>query len=328
MSSSGTQPIWLVTGGAGYIGSHTVRALMSEGHIPVVLDDLSTGLTERLPPEVEVVEGRCQDSSLVERLMRSHKFAGVVHLAAFKQARESTSDPLRYWGNNVTSLLGVLQAMAAVPTQHFILSSSCSVLGAAPDAKEETPPNPQSPYARTKLVSEWILQDCSQQLGFDWCSIRYFNVIGRDSSPFAGDSSPQALVPSIKRALRADQAPRVFGDNFDTPDGTAIRDYIDVRDLARAHALVADALLNPVASTRLSGRAIHVSSGRGISVGELIKVAKSVRPELRDPVYLAAKSGDPSQVWARPSPSLQAIGWSAKYSLRDSLESELKSRAE
>jgi len=316
---------WLITGGAGYIGAHIVRSFIEEGIAVIVLDNLSTGIRSRIPDEVPFVHGDCSDESLVNEVLTSNRVSGIVHLAAFKHARESTHQPIRYWSNNLKAMLGIISAAQGTSVRYFLLSSSCSIFGASGFVDAETKPNPQSPYARSKYVAEQILADCSEELGLSWLVLRYFNVIGNSDFAFSQDTSSECLVPNAYRRIQAQKPPEVFGTNFNTPDGTALRDYVDVRDLAAAHVKAANYLIQ---AKNVVGQSIAVGTGTPHSVLEVIK---ALYEEAQQPLKIhdcGQHPADPDAVWADASPANTLLDWSPAHALESSIKAHVNSRSE
>lgn len=315
---------WLVVGGAGYVGSHVVRALADASQRVVVLDDLSGGRPERLPGDVTLVVADGADGDSVARVLAEHGLLGVVHLAARKQAGESTRDPLGYWTRNVRAVLGVLEGISGSGARHLLLSSSCSVYGAAGPVTEESPLRPVSPYGRTKLVSEQAVADCAPSLGLTWMSLRYFNVVGNGEFAHAHDSSTECLVPAAYREIRAGRPPVVFGTDYATPDGTCLRDYVDVRDLARAHVLAVQALTDDAGRGALP-TAIDVAVGRPSSV---LEVMGHLHAEAGRPVTIhdaGRRPGDPEAVWSAGALAGSVLGWSPEHDLVSSVAAHVRS---
>ncbi|CAM5635148.1 ADP-L-glycero-D-manno-heptose-6-epimerase [Streptomyces tendae] len=231
---------WLITGGAGYIGAHVVRAMTEAGEKAVVYDDLSTGIAERVPDGVPLVVGSVLDGERVARALADHSVTGVVHLAAKKQVGESVDLPLHYYRENVEGLRVLLGAVTEAEVPSFVFSSSAAVYG-MPDVDlvtEETPCVPMSPYGETKLAGEWLVRATGKAAGLATASLRYFNVAGA-ASPELADTGVYNLVPMVFEKLTESAAPRIFGDDYATPDGTCVRDYIHVVDLAEAHVAAA-----------------------------------------------------------------------------------------
>jgi UDP-glucose 4-epimerase len=237
---------WLVTGGAGYIGAHVVRDMVSSGREVVVLDDLSTGRADRLPEGVRLVTGSVGDRAAVRTALHNsgHAITGVMHFAARKQVGESVARPLHYWTQNVGGLQVLLEEMVEAQIAQMVFSSSAAVYGqpdlpAAEDRiTESTPCAPISPYGHTKLAGEWMVAATAHAHRWKALSLRYFNVAGA-GSPDLGDPAALNLIPMVLEALSEDRRPRVFGDDYPTPDGSCVRDYIHVADLAAAHIAAA-----------------------------------------------------------------------------------------
>lgn len=233
---------WLITGGAGFIGSHVVKAMTDAGEPVVVLDDLSTGRAERLPDGVVLEVGTVLDGDTVERVLREHGITGIVHIAGKKQVGESVDRPLYYYRENVEGMRVLLDAAVAAGVGRFLFSSSAAVYG-MPDVDlvtEKTPCAPINPYGETKLAGEWLVGAVGARHGMATASLRYFNVAGA-ATPELGDDGVYNLVPMVFERLEAGEAPRIFGDDYPTPDGTCVRDYIHVEDIAAAHVAAAHA---------------------------------------------------------------------------------------
>ncbi len=231
---------WLVTGGAGYIGSHVVRSFQEVGIDAVVVDDLSSGHREFVLPEVPFVEGSIVDTELMAHTMKEHDVEGVVHLAGFKYAGVSVDRPLHTYHQNVTGTVNLLEAMARTGVESMVFSSSAATFGTPSTdlVTEETPTLPESPYGESKLIGEWLIRDQARATGLRHTSLRYFNVVGSGSDDLY-DTSPHNLFPIVFEMLLAGKTPRINGDDYDTPDGTCVRDYVHVGDLASAHVVAA-----------------------------------------------------------------------------------------
>jgi UDP-glucose 4-epimerase len=315
MDKSASGQCWLVVGGAGYIGAHVVRSLQAVGAHPVVLDDLSSGVRERV--DVPFVHGDVGDLDLVVDTLRSHRVAGVVHLAADKQVEESVRQPLRYYRRNVLNLMQLLTAMQHAAVDRLVFSSSAAVYGMVDSERvqEDDPTEPINPYGQTKLIGEWLIRDQARAAGLRFAALRYFNVVGA-GAPELGDRGCSNLVPMIFDALRHGSQPRIFGSDYPTPDGTCVRDYIHVADLADAHVAAIAALEEPAAELF-----VNVGCGRGYSVRQVIEmVAEVVGVEL-DPIYVDPRPGDPASVVADTSRIRQVLGWQARYELADMVRS-------
>ena len=315
MHNSANGQCWLVSGGAGYIGAHVVRSLAAVGATAVVLDDLSTGVRERV--DVPFVHGDIGDIELVVRTLREYQVTGVVHLAADKQVEESIRLPLRYYQRNVLTLMQLLTAMRIAGVDRLVFSSSAAVYGMVDSDRvhEDDPAVPINPYGQTKLIGEWLIRDQARAAGLRDAALRYFNVVGA-GSPELGDRGRTNLVPMIFSALARDEQPRIFGSDYPTPDGTCVRDYIHVADLADAHVAAIAALDAPDAEL-----VVNVGCGRGYSVREVIDVVAEVTGRSIEPVPAGRRPGDPASVVADVSRIAQVLGWQARYDLTDMVRS-------
>ncbi|WP_037675283.1 UDP-glucose 4-epimerase GalE [Streptomyces griseus] len=309
---------WLITGGAGYIGAHVVRAMTQAGERAVVYDDLSTGIAERVPEGVPLVVGSTLDGERLARVLAAHAVTGVVHLAARKQVGESVERPLHYYRENVEGLRVLLEAVTAARVPSFVFSSSAAVYG-MPDVDlvtEDTPCLPMSPYGETKLAGEWLVRATGRATGLSTACLRYFNVAGA-ASPELADVGAFNLIPMIFERLTRNAPPRLFGDDYPTPDGTCVRDYIHVVDLAEAHVAAARAL-------RASpGRDLTVNIGRGegVSVREMIDLVNAVTGHDRPPTVTPRRPGDPARVVASADRIAAELGWQAEHDVQDMIRS-------
>ncbi|MEU0336911.1 UDP-glucose 4-epimerase GalE [Streptomyces sp. NPDC006193] len=309
---------WLITGGAGYIGAHVVRAMTEAGERTVVYDDLSTGLAERVPAEVPLVRGSTLDAGLLARTLAEHAITGVVHLAAKKQVGESVDRPLDYYRENVEGLRVLLEAVTAAEVPAFLFSSSAAVYG-MPDVDlvtEETPCRPLSPYGETKLAGEWLVRATGRAAGLATASLRYFNVAGA-ATPELADTGVFNLIPMVFERLTEGLPPRIFGDDYPTPDGTCVRDYIHVVDLAEAHVTVARALR----SSPGADLTLNIGRGEGVSVREMIDRINAVTGHARPPTVTPRRPGDPARVVASAARIGTELGWQAKYDVQDMIAS-------
>ena len=308
---------WLVTGGAGYIGAHVVRALAAAGQDVVVLDDLSTGAKSRVAPAAAFVQGSAGDRELVGRVLREHQVTGVVHIAAKKQVGESVADPLLYYRENVEGLIGLLDSCRAHGVDRFVFSSSAATYG-LPDVElvdEDTPGVPLSPYGESKLVGEWLLRDCAKAYGLRVMSLRYFNVAGAATHELA-DPGVFNLVPLVFRALSTGRRPQVFGSDYPTPDGTCIRDYVHVADIADAHLAAARALDGGAA-----GATYNIGRGQGASVLDVLGVISAVTGTELAYDAVPRRPGDPARVVASVDRIRAGLGFEATHDLRSMVES-------
>lgn len=308
---------WMLTGGAGYIGAHVLRALQASGRNVVVLDDLSTGLERKVPEGVPLIQANVADRKAVADALRDFDVTGVVHLAAKKAVGESVERPEYYYRENVDGMLSLLEAMAQVGTRCLVYSSSAAVYGtpATEFVAEDATLIPESPYGQTKVVGEWITANAAVNRDLSWISLRYFNVAGA-GSPDLGDTSVFNLIPMVFRALSNGQRPQVFGDDYPTPDGSCIRDYIHVSDLADAHV---------VAAARCEGQTIgtayNVGRGQGVSVFEVMNMVNEVLGRDINVEVGPRRPGDPAQLVALADKIRDELGWTASLDLREMVAS-------
>lgn len=308
---------WLLTGGAGYIGAHIVRAFREAGMPLVVLDDLSTGHRRLLPHGVPLVEASVLDSEDVRAALDEHHVTGIVHLAAKKAVGESVERPLYYWRENVEGFQGLLAATLDAGIDKVLLSSSAAVYGTPDSAPvtEDAHLTPESPYGETKTACEWMLRAVAAATGTRWTALRYFNVAGA-GTPDLGDTSVTNLIPLVFKALSQGRRPQVFGDDYPTRDGTCVRDYIHVSDLAEAHVAAARRIeQGPCAEVYNVGR------GEGVTVKEVIDVAREVVGEKFDYDVVARRAGDPAACYADVRKIEQQLGWTASRDLHDMVRS-------
>ena len=312
---------WLVTGGAGYIGAHVVTAMRAAGDDVVVLDDLSTGEEHRVG-DVPLVVGSTLDGDLVRGVLAEHGVRGIVHLAAKKAVEESVREPLRYYRENVEGLRALLEAATSSGVESFVFSSSAAVYG-APDVDlvdESTPCRPVNPYGRTKLIGEQLVGDVAAATGLRYAALRYFNVAGC-ATPELGDRGATNLVPMVFERLAARQAPVIFGDDYPTPDGTCVRDFVHVSDIASAHVAAARALADGGVTELIA----NVGRGAGVSVREMVSIVRDVTGTADDawaePVVRPRRPGDPPRVVAAADTIAQVLGWRAQHGVREMVES-------
>ncbi|UPZ27834.1 UDP-glucose 4-epimerase GalE [Streptomyces sp. LRE541] len=319
---------WLITGGAGYIGAHVARAMAEAGERVLVLDDLSAGVPARLPDGIPLVQGSSLDGELLKRVLAEHAVTGVVHLAARKQVGESVAQPTRYYQENVGGLATLLGAVAGAGVRRFLFSSSAAVYG-NPDVDlitEDTPCAPLSPYGETKLAGEWLVRAAGRAHGIDTVCLRYFNVAGA-ATPELADTGVFNVVPMVFDRLTRDEAPRIFGDDYPTPDGTCVRDYIHVADLAEAHLAAARRLASSDApgSTSSAGGAgdltVNIGRGEGVSVRELLTLIGEVTGDTRPVLVEPRRPGDAPRAVASAALAAGELGWSARRSVREMVES-------
>ncbi|MGB4324731.1 MAG: UDP-glucose 4-epimerase GalE [Candidatus Nanopelagicales bacterium] len=308
---------WLVTGGAGYIGAHVVRELIDQGIDVVILDDFSAGLRSRIPEGVPVVEADVSNSEAVQNALRGFNVTGVIHLAAKKAAGESVDLPLYYYRENVSGLVSLLESMQVVGVKNFVYSSSAAVYGTprSNPVNEDEPLLPESPYGETKVIGEWLSRDLAKSSGMNWVALRYFNVAGAAADEL-GDNSVNNLIPMVFRALENGERPQIFGDDYSTPDGTCIRDYIHVQDLAAAHvAAVGLCERGNGSADPTVGIAVNVGRGQGVSVREVMDVVSEVLGRNVNAEVVGRRDGDPAETFANVDLSRQVLGWSASKDL-------------
>ncbi|GAB3605494.1 UDP-glucose 4-epimerase GalE [Conyzicola nivalis] len=309
---------WLVTGGAGYIGSHVVKALAHAGLSTVVVDDLSSGFRDFVGPEVPFVYGSILDGELLLKTIDDHDVTGVIHVAGYKYAGVSVQRPLHTYEQNVTGTAVLLAAMAEKNVDRIVFSSSAAVYGTPPTelVTEDTPKNPQSPYGESKLIGEWLLRDQGIAAGLRHTSLRYFNVVG-SGDPALYDTSPHNLFPLVFAALKAGKTPRINGDDYDTPDGTNVRDYVHVADLATSHVAAA---LRLDAGEPLEA-AYNLGSGDGNSVGDIMRTVAEVTGIAFEPVIAPRRPGDPARIVAAGDLAARDLDWAMRHDLREMVAS-------
>jgi UDP-glucose 4-epimerase len=314
---------WLVTGGAGYIGAHVVRALTAAGMSPVVIDDLSSGHAAFVPEGVPFVRASILDASAVDAAIADNAVTGVIHLAGFKYAGVSVQRPLHTYEQNVLGTITLLEAMQRHEVQECVFSSSAAVYGAVDVdlVTEDTPKNPASPYGESKLVGEWLLRDQEVAAGLRHTSLRYFNVVG-SGDVAVRDTSPHNLFPLVFEALVEGRQPRINGTDYPTPDGTCVRDYLHVTDLALAHVEAARRLemgntLEP---------AYNLGSGDGVSVRQIMAAVAEVTGIALQPELAPRRPGDPPRIVASGELAARDLGWAMRHSLLQMVQSAWDAR--
>lgn len=302
----------LVTGGAGYVGSHCVRGLCDAGHEVIVLDNLVTGHREAVDPRAQLITGDLGDASLVRRVFEEHQSDAVMHFAASAEVNESVKEPLHYYRNNVANTMALLEEMHVRGVRRIVFSSSCATYGvplALPIA-EDMPQTPISPYGRTKLAIEWMLQDCCVAWGLGATALRYFNAAGAAADGSMGeDHDPEShLIPRVLNvALGKSEEIRVYGIDYPTADGSCVRDYVHVEDLASVHQLAIE--------TQQEGkfRCYNVGTGHGVSVKEVIEAARMVTGHKIPSSPAPRRDGDPPELYADPTRLCTDLAWQPKY---------------
>jgi UDP-glucose 4-epimerase len=301
---------WLVTGGAGYIGAHVVRAFRADGIDVAVIDDLSSGKAEFLLDGVPFTHANLLDGDATRRALEG--VSGVVHLGGFKYAGVSVERPMHTYTQNVTAMVSLLDAMAEQGVGNLVFSSSAGVYGTPKDevVTEQTPPDPQSPYGESKLIGEWLLKDQAKAVNLNHTALRYFNVVG-SGDPTVYDASPYNLFPIVCNLLTQGKVPQIYGTDHPTPDGTSVKDYVHVADLARAHVAAARILddgktLEPV---------YNLGSGTGTSVRQIMDAARRVTGIDFTPTEGPRRPGDPSRVVASGELAARDLGWKNTYTV-------------
>jgi UDP-glucose 4-epimerase len=305
-----------VTGGAGYIGAHVVRALLDEGESVVVIDDLSTGEADRVPGAT-LVQSSILDEKAVRKTLSEHNVQGIVHIAAKKQVGESVANPLFYYEENVGGLVSLLRASVDAGVDAFVFSSSAATYGLpeTPEVTEDSSTIPISPYGESKVIGEWLARDLAAVTSMRVISLRYFNVAGA-MDPALGDPGTFNLIPLVFQALSAGKPPQVFGNDYPTADGTCIRDYIHVGDIADAHVAALRHLANGGPSATY-----NIGRGEGVSVLEVLRTVEEVTGIPVRPEVVARRAGDPAYVVAVVDKIRAELGWQARYDLRDMVTS-------
>ncbi len=308
----------LVTGGAGYIGSHAVWALKDAGWQPVVIDNLVTGFRWAVPDDVPFYEGDIADEALIARIVKEQGVGAVLHFAGSVVVPESVDNPLKYYENNTAKTRSLLAAVVENNIRHFIFSSTAATYG-IPDVspvREDTPQRPINPYGTSKLMTEMMLADVAAAHNLNYCALRYFNVAGADPQGRTGQSTAGAthLIKVAGEAALGKRAQvSVFGTDFDTADGTGVRDYIHVFDLARAHVMALEKLIaTPQESYRL-----NCGYGRGFSVLEVLNAVDKVAGTQITRVMEGRRAGDPDALISDNTAILSTFGWQPEY---DNLE--------
>ena len=319
---------WLVTGGAGYIGAHVVRALHAAGIRPVVLDDLSSGHAAFVPDGVPLVRASILDRAAVEETLREHDAVGVIHVAGFKYAGVSVQRPLHTYLQNVEGTRVVLEAMAATGVGNLVFSSSAAVYGTpdVPLVTEELPKRPTSPYGESKLIGEWLIGDqgvatAAAAHPLRHTSLRYFNVVG-SGDPSVYDTSPHNLFPLVFDALLSGRTPKIFGDDYATPDGTNVRDYVHVADIASAHAVAAQRLARGEALEP----AYNLGSQNGLSVREIMDAMARVTGIPFTPEIAPRRPGDPDRIVATGELAARDLEWANRHALDEMVHSAWEAR--
>ncbi|WP_406637449.1 UDP-glucose 4-epimerase GalE [Pseudarthrobacter quantipunctorum] len=310
----------LVTGGAGYIGAHVVSLLAQRNEDVIVVDNLSTGLADRIgaAPLIELDLAASDAKEQLVQVMRNWSVESVIHIAALKQVGESMANPLLYYRENVGGMIALLSAMEDCAVKRLVFSSSAATYGmpGIETVTEATPTHPISPYGQSKLIGEWMTAASASAWGLRPINLRYFNVAGAQSIELA-DPAALNLIPIVINKVLNGEEPVIYGNDYPTPDGTCIRDYVHIGDLADAHL----AALDSTAGSAPLETVLNVGTGHGASVSEVLDVLRSVSGRKIDPLVAPRRPGDPPKLIADVTKIQSALGWSARRTLIDIVES-------
>ncbi|MEH7480115.1 UDP-glucose 4-epimerase GalE [Neobacillus drentensis] len=313
----------LVTGGAGYIGSHVVRDLADRGYSVLVLDNLTTGHIAAVDKRAIFIQGDAGDPKVLERIFNKYSIQAVMHFAASCLVGESVINPLKYFQNNVAETVRLLQKMNEYHIKHFIFSSTCATYGIPNQSTidEKLPTNPINPYGKSKLMIETMLKSISESDDFNYIALRYFNVAGAHKSGEIGEAhEPEThLIPNILRHLQGEfPYIEIFGNGYTTPDGTCIRDYIHVSDLSAGHILALEYLLKN--KGQKTAEIFNLGNERGVSVLEMINLCEQVAGAKANVKIQPRRKGDPPQLVASSQKLRGVLGWEPIYDIKSTIE--------
>jgi UDP-glucose 4-epimerase len=310
----------LVTGGAGYIGSHAVLALKDAGWTPVVIDNLTTGFRWAVPDDAAFVEGDIEDIGLVSKVIKDHDIGAIMHFAGSIIVPESVENPLKYYHNNTAKSRALIDAAVQCGVKHFIFSSTAATYGIPEESpvSESTPQIPINPYGLSKLMTEYMLRDVAAAHDFNYCALRYFNVAGADPLARTGQSTAGAthlIKVAVEAALGKRDSVAIFGTDYATDDGTGVRDYIHVSDLAAAHVKALEALIKqPDANYTL-----NCGYGQGFSVLQVLDAVDRVTNQKINRVLQDRRAGDPDALISDNRAIVEAFNWVPKYADLDTI---------
>ena len=310
----------LVTGGAGYIGSHAVLALKDAGHRPVVVDNLVTGFRWAIPNDVPFVEGNIADEALLAGTLRDHGIDAIMHFAGSIIVPESVENPLKYYRNNTAASRSLIDSAVQAGVKHFIFSSTAATYGIPESSpvREDTPKLPINPYGMSKLMTEYMLRDVAAAHDFNYCALRYFNVAGADPQGRTGQSTAGAthlIKVAVEAALGKRDSVAVFGTDYATPDGTGVRDYIHVSDLAAAHVIALEALVADPATSHT----LNCGYGHGYSVMQVLDAVDRVTNLTIDRKIEGRRAGDPDELISDNREIKARFGWQPQYDNLDTI---------
>lgn len=310
----------LVTGGAGYIGSHAVLALKGAGWSVAVIDNLTTGFRWAVPDDVAFFEGDIEDSALVARIVDEHNIGAIMHFAGSIIVPESVENPLKYYHNNSAKSRSLIESAVTGGVKHFIFSSTAATYGIPEESpvRETTPQLPINPYGMSKLMTEYMLRDVAAVHDFNFCALRYFNVAGADPQARTGQSTAGAthlIKVAVEAALGKRDSVAVFGTDYDTPDGTGVRDYIHVSDLADAHVLALSALIAEPSQNHL----LNCGYGRGFSVLEVLDAVDRVTKLKVNRKLEGRRAGDPDSLISDNEAIMKSFPWQPKHADLDEI---------